>query len=129
SNGLLGTFAGSCVCLAALTADGKTLAVTETAVGTDLDKTLDVECYIAAKIAYDCVGTLDCLTKRCDLLLCEVTHSKIRIYTCLFKYIVGKLSSDYVDISKSDFTSFFTRNIYTCYTSHSTSGTSCFYLI
>ncbi len=58
-----------------LTPDGKPAAVTESAVASDVEKTLDVHRHLASEHTFDPVSFLDHRTELVDLILGEIMHA------------------------------------------------------
>ena len=90
-----------------------------TAVAAYFLQSLDVHLDFAFQIAFDHdVVVVDVLTNLVYFLIGQIPNSCIGIDTCISENLVGRNSTDTIDIGKSDFHSFLIWQIYATNTSH-----------
>ena len=92
--------------------------MTDATVAIYLDHSLDVKTNFTAKITLYVVVVFDLFTELCDLFLGKVLCAGIGVDSGYLEDLLGRGSSDAVNIGQSDFNAFCVRNINACYTSH-----------
>ena len=106
SNGFLAALAGAGVVLGGLTADGKTVTVTDAAVAADVHQTLDVELDLRTKVTLHLVVGADNLADLGGLLVGPVLYFDVAVNACLVQDFLGGAAADAEDVGQGYFTSF-----------------------
>ena len=114
-NGLLGTLAGACIGLGALTVDGQTTAMTHAAIAADLSQALDVQSHFTAEVALDPIVLVDHFTQRGFLILGQILDADVGINVGELQNFLCASSADAVDVSQTDLDSLFTCLLYTSF--------------
>ena len=106
-NSLTRTFAGSCIGFGLLTTNRETFSMTDSAIAANLLQSLDVHSDLSAKIT---LNSLSVSNNSCQLLhfvIGQILNTGVRINASLSKDTVCTCSTDSVDLSQTDFNTFF----------------------
>ena len=107
---MLGTFAGTCIGLASLAANGQALAMTNAAVAANFHHALDVQSGLTTEIAFHYVA-FQALTQLGFIILSQVFHAGIGVDSGLFQNFGCAGSADAINIGKSDFNTLILRQV------------------
>ena len=95
------------VSLRALSANGQTLSVADTAIATDFHQSLDVQGNFAAKFAFHSYVVIDIFSQFGNVALVEIFHSLIGIDARFRENLFGSGEPDPVNVGQTDFHSLF----------------------
>lgn len=90
-DGFLTALAGTCVVLGGLTAHGKTVTVTDTAIASYVHETLDVQLDFAAQVAFYFVIAAYHFADFCGLFVAPVFYFDVDIYAGFSKMLLAEL--------------------------------------
>ena len=100
-NSALGSLLGAGVGLGALTAAGKSFAVTHASVASDFLEALDVHGDFSAEITFHHIVLADDLADAPDFFICEVAYARVGVDFCSLKDLVRAGPSDTENIGKA----------------------------
>ena len=80
--------------------------MTDTSVASDFLQSLDIQSDFTTKITFNCHCFINYSTDFLNIIICQVSDTNVRIYTCLSKNFVSACSADTIDIGKADFDTF-----------------------
>ena len=109
SNGLSRAFAGSCIRLGLLTANGQALTMANSAIAADFGESLDVHGDLSSQITLDNLSFSDHFGNLLDFVIGEILDSRVRIHAGLGQNSVGTRHTDTIDIGESDFNTLLSR--------------------
>ncbi|CCB65768.1 protein of unknown function [Hyphomicrobium sp. MC1] len=110
--------AGAGVRVRALTANGEALAVTKTAVATEVHQALDVGLNFAAEIAFDRVIAVDGFTDLQDLSVGQLIDAALRRDAALLTNLFREFGANAMNITQRDFNALACRNVDACDAGH-----------
>ena len=84
-NGSLRTFACSSICFGLLATNRKSFTMTDTSVASDFLQSLDIQSDFTTKITFNCHCFINYSTDFLNIIICQVSDTNVRIYTCLSK--------------------------------------------
>ena len=107
SNSSLRTFSCSSVCFCFLSTNWQGFSMTNTSVASDFLQTFDVHSDFSSQITFYNLSFIDYSTNSFNFFVCNISHTSIWINVSFFQNTSSACSTDSVDISLSDFNTFF----------------------
>ena len=101
--------------------------MTDSAIASDIHKTLDVQLDGGTELTLDSVLAADDLTDCSNLLIVPVAALYTIIDAALVKNLLGRAATDTEDIGQTYLSSFVVRSIYTGYSCHNYTLLDLFY--
>jgi hypothetical protein len=98
--------------------------VADTAIATEIFKSLDVALHLSAKVTLDRVIVLDRLSKRPDLTFSQILNLGGSLDARLLDDVLSSRLSDPVNIGQGYVNAFISRKVDTCYTCHNQAPSS-----
>mmetsp|Transcript_27736 Transcript_27736/g.90768 ORF Transcript_27736/g.90768 Transcript_27736/m.90768 type:complete len:208 (+) Transcript_27736:299-922(+) len=110
--------AGAGVGVRALTANGQTVTMTQTTIGTQVHQTFDVHCCFTAQIAFDLMVAVDRFTNAQDFLIGEVLNTRAVSNAQLVCNLNSRCAANSVNIGERNNNALVGGEVYPGNTSH-----------
>ena len=81
--------------------------MTDSSVASDLLKSLDVQSDLSSQITFYCIMLVHYVTDSAYFFVSQISYASIRINLCICKDFVSAYSTDTVDVSQTNFDTFF----------------------